>query len=107
MVNVRMSLWQCWWYSFFLTSWFTQAQNPFNTGGSNGYLVDPFLQLTGAITTPVVPKSAQPDLSCVSQGALAGAIIGTMLLSAFIAFLTWMTYLRQKLQGTNDFQFDL
>ncbi|CAF0865072.1 unnamed protein product [Adineta ricciae] len=104
MMNVRMSLWQCWLYSFFLTGLFTQAQNPFNSGGSSGFLVDPFLELTGAITTPVIPKSAQADLSCVSQGALAGAIIGTMLLSAFIAFLTWMIYLRQKLQELQSYE---
>ncbi|CAF1006936.1 unnamed protein product [Adineta ricciae] len=103
-MNVRMSLWQCWWYPFFLTSRFIHAQNPFNIGGSSGFLVDPFLEPTGAITTPVIPKSAQPDLSCVSQGALAGAIIGTMLLSAFIAFLTWMIYLRQKLQELQSYE---
>jgi hypothetical protein len=37
--------------------------------------------------------------SCVTDGALAGAIIGTLILSAFIGFLTWLIYLRPKFQG--------
>lgn len=93
-ISTRMAWW---WYLVFLIIDFIQAQNPFDSGG--GYLADPFLELTAGGTTPPNQKSNKSDISCVSNGALAGSIIATLLLSAFIAFLTWMVYLRQKLQG--------
>ena len=68
------------------------------TVGAN-FVVDPFLQLTGAKTTPIVQKFNKPDPSCISNGALAGSIIGTLILSAFVGFLTWLIYLRPKFQG--------
>jgi hypothetical protein len=93
-----MASWEC---LIFLIIDLIQAENPFGNGG--GFLTDPFLELTGGITTSLNEKTSKSDSSCVSNGALAGSIIGTLLLSAFIAFLTWMIYLRQKLQGLLDF----
>jgi hypothetical protein len=67
--------------------------------GGGGFLADPFLELTAGATTPAIQKSTKSDTSCVSNGALAGAIIGTLIMSAFIAFLTWLIYIRPKFQG--------
>jgi hypothetical protein len=77
-----------------------RAQSPFDGGG---FLTDPFLELMAGVTTPANQKSDKSDPACVTNGALAGSIIATLLLSAFIAFLTWMIYLRQKLQGLFSF----
>ena len=89
-----------WWYLIPMTIEITRAENPFSGGvGGSGVLFDPFIELTAGVTTPTNQKLSTQDPSCVSHGTLAGAIIGTLLLSAFIAFLTWMIYLRQKLQG--------
>jgi len=85
-----------WWYLVFLIINLTQAQNPFDGGG---FLADPFLELTAGVTTPANQKTNKSNLTCISHGTLAGSIIATFLLSLFIAFLTWMIYLRQKLQG--------
>ena len=81
-----------------------RAQGLFNTagsvGGGGGFLVDPFLELTGVgATTPPDPKSSKLEASCVSSGTLTVTIICTLLLSALIGFLTWLVYLREKLQG--------
>jgi hypothetical protein len=95
-MGTRMAWW--WWYLIFMTIDFIRAQNPF--GGD--FAGDPFLELTAGVTTPVNQKFSNSNSSCVSNGALAGAIIGTLLLSAFAAFLIWMIYLRQKLQGWFD-----
>ncbi|UJR14234.1 hypothetical protein I4U23_001225 [Adineta vaga] len=103
-MTIRIIFWWWIWYLLLVTIDFIQAQNPFNSGVGGGLPLDPFLELTGAVTTPVIQKSTNPDLSCVSQGTLAGAIIGTLLLSAFIAFLTWMVYLRQKLQELQSYE---
>jgi hypothetical protein len=67
--------------------------------GGGGFLADPFLELTAGPTTPAIQKSTKSDSSCVSNGALAGAIIGTLIMSAFIGFLTWLIYLRPKFKG--------
>ena len=74
-----------------------RAENPF---GGSGFLVDPFLELTAGATTPAEPRSSRPESTCLSNGTLAVAILCTLLLSAFIGFLTWMIYLRQQLQGS-------
>lgn len=79
-----------------------RAQNPFDGiagGGANGFTIDPFIEIGAGGTTPASLKSNSAGAVCFSQGSLAVAIICTMLLCAFIAFLTWLTYLRQKLQG--------
>jgi hypothetical protein len=86
-----------WWYLVLLIIDLIQAQNPFDGGG---FLTDPFLELTSGVTTPPNQKTNKSDTTCVSNGTLAGSIIATLLLSSFIAFLTWMIYLRQKLQGS-------
>jgi hypothetical protein len=96
-IGTRMA---SWWYLILVIIDLIQAENLFGNGG--GFLTDPFLELIGGGTTPVNEKSSKSDSSCVSNGALAGAIIGTLLLSAFVGFLTWMVYLRQKLQGLFD-----
>ncbi|CAF0727622.1 unnamed protein product [Adineta steineri] len=71
-----------------------QSQTTVVTGS---VLVDPFLELSGTgITTPALQKSNKLDSSCVTNGALIGSIIGTLLLSALIGFLTWLIYLRPK-----------
>lgn len=75
---------------------FLRTQSPI---GGGGFLVDPFLELNSAITTPTIQKTNKTDLACISNGALAGSIIGTLILSAFIGFLTWLIYLRPKFQG--------
>jgi hypothetical protein len=75
---------------------FIRTQSPI---GSGGFLADPFLELNAAITTPAIPKSNKSDPSCISNGDLAGAIIATLILSAFIGFLIWFIYLRPKFQG--------
>ena len=93
-IGRRMSQW---WYLVIVTIDLIQAQSPFDGGG--GFLVDPFLELTGGATTPVTQKSSKSEPTCITNGALAGWIIATLLLSAFIAFLTWIIYIRQKLQG--------
>jgi hypothetical protein len=85
-----------WWYIVLVIIDLIQAQNSFDGGG---FLADPFLELTAGVTTPANQKTSKSDSPCISNGALAGSIIATLLLSAFIAFLTWMIYLRQKLQG--------
>lgn len=73
---------------------FIRTQSPIG-----GFLGDPFLELNGASTTLATPKSTKLVSSCVTDGALAGAIIGTLILSAFIGFLIWLIYLRPKFQG--------
>jgi len=88
-------MFNCWYFLFILIN-SLQAQNPFDGGG---FLGDPFLELTAGVTTPVNQKSNKSEPTCITNGALAGSIIATLLLSAFIAFLTWMVYLRQKLHG--------
>ena len=74
-----------------------RAENPF---GGSGFLVDPFLELTAGATTPPEPRSTRPEPTCLSNGTLTVAILCTLLLSAFVAFLTWMIYVRQQLQGS-------
>ncbi|CAF0974888.1 unnamed protein product [Rotaria sordida] len=85
-----------WWYLILMTIDLIRAQNPFSSEG--GFLADPFLELTAGVTTSIYEKSTKSDSTCISNGALAGSIIGTLILSAFIAFLIWVIYLRQKLQ---------
>jgi hypothetical protein len=75
---------------------FIRTQSPIVGGG---FLADPFFELNGASTTPAIPKSTKLESPCVTNGALAGAIIATLILSAFIGFLTWFIYLRPKFQG--------
>ena len=87
------------WCSVFLIIELIQAENPFNTGVNSGFLVDPFLELTGGVTTPPDIKSNKPEPACFNNGTLAVAIICTLLLSAFVTFLIWLTFLREKLQG--------
>ncbi|CAF2220155.1 unnamed protein product [Rotaria magnacalcarata] len=72
----------------------SRTQNPF---GGGGFLADPFLELASGVTTPAIPKSNKFD-PCVSNGALAGSIIGTLIMCTFIGFLTWLIYLRPKLR---------
>jgi hypothetical protein len=92
-IDTRM----CWWtYFVIMTIDFIRAQSP--TGGG-GFLPDPFLELTAGPTTPAISKSNKVESSCITNGALAGSIIGTLILSAFIGFLTWLVYLRPKFQG--------
>ncbi|CAF1339947.1 unnamed protein product [Adineta steineri] len=93
-----------WWFLILLILDFSQTDNPFSVGSSTGFYVDPFLEISSGVTTPANQKSSNSDSSCMSQGTLAGAIIGTLLLSAFIAFLTWMIYLRQKLQELHSYE---
>jgi hypothetical protein len=89
-----------WWYLVLVTIDLIRAENLFDVGGGGGgFLADPFLELTAGVTAPTNKKTNKSDSSCISNGTLAGSIIATLLLSAFIAFLTWMIYLRQKLQG--------
>ena len=76
---------------------YNEAQSSM-VGGVN-FLNDPFLDAGSGAISPAVQKSNKPDSSCVSNGALAGSIIGTLLLSALIAFLTWLVYIRPKFQG--------
>ncbi|CAF2028355.1 unnamed protein product [Rotaria magnacalcarata] len=78
-----------------------RAQNAF-AGGS--FLADPFLELTAGVTSAPNEKSSKSDSSCVSNGALAGSIIGTLILSAFIGFLAWVIYLRQRLQEVQSYK---
>ena len=87
-----------------MSSDFLRTQNPISVIGG-GFLPDPFLDLNGAITTPALSKASKISSICFSNGALAGAIIATLILSAFIAFLTWFTYLRPKFQGSIAFVF--
>ncbi len=75
---------------------FSRTQNPI---GGGGFLSDPFLDLNAGVTTPAVPKVNKSESACVSNGGLAGAIIGTLIMSAFIGFLTWLIYIRPKFQG--------
>jgi len=75
---------------------FTRTQSPI---GGGGFLADSFLELNSALTAPAIQKSSKLEPSCVSNGALAGSIIGTLIMSAFIGFLTWLIYLRPKFQG--------
>jgi hypothetical protein len=82
----------------------TQPPNP-TGGGSGGILTDPFLELTGAVTTSAVQRASKCDSACVSNGAVAGSIIGTLMISALIAFLTWLIYLRPKFQGLSALGF--
>ncbi|CAF0965649.1 unnamed protein product [Adineta ricciae] len=67
-----------------------------------GFLSDPFLELTGSVTTPAIQKSNRTDLTCVSNGALVGSIIGTLLLSLLVGFLTWLVYLRPKFRELHE-----
>ena len=87
-----------WWWCYLVPTIIDliRAQNAFAGGG---FLADPFLELTAGVTSPPNEKSSKSDSSCISNGALAGSIIGTLILSAFIGFLAWVIYLRQKLQG--------
>ena len=82
----------------------TRTQNLLSNGG---FLADPFLEASNPLTSTPLIKSTK----CVSDGTLAGAIIGTLILSAFAAFLSWLIYLRPKFQGTSiifeDFVFRL
>ncbi|CAF4830741.1 unnamed protein product [Rotaria sp. Silwood1] len=83
----------CWWLYFMIMSFdLIRTQSPI--GG--GFLADPFLELTAGATTPAIPKSNKLDPLCLSNGALAGSIIGTLIMSMFIGFLTWLIYLRPK-----------
>lgn len=61
---------------------------------SNPFSADSFLELSssGKATTTTTN-------SCISNGALAGAIVGTIILCGFIGFLIWLIYLRPKFQG--------
>ena len=93
--NIGMIM-ACWWYLVIVTIDLIRAQNEFDGGG---FLTDPFLGINAEVVTSVNKRSIKSDLSCVSNGALAGSIICTLILSAFIAFLTWMIYVRQKFQG--------
>lgn len=92
-----------WWYLIPAIINFIRADIPF---GGGGFLPDPFLELTAGGTTPPNEKSHKTDSTCVSHGALAGSIIGTLILSAFIGFLAWFIYFRQKLQGLFVSYFD-
>ena len=87
----------CRFYLLMTTVAFNRAQSPF---GGGSFLTDPFLDMTnGLSSTPTLPKAIKAGPVCISEGALAGAIVGTLLLSAFIGFLTWLVYLRPKFQG--------
>ncbi|UJR32927.1 hypothetical protein I4U23_020388 [Adineta vaga] len=90
----------CWWFSFVIMSTISIQTQSSIAGG--GFLPDPFLELTGAVTTPAIEKANKTDSTCVSNGALVGSIIGTFLLSVLIGFLTWLTYLRPKFQELHD-----
>ncbi|CAF0880745.1 unnamed protein product [Rotaria sordida] len=84
----------CWWLYFMIMSFdLIRTQSPISGGG---FLADPFLELTAGVTTPAISKSNKSDPSCLSNGALAGSIIGTLIMSMFIGFLTWLIYLRPK-----------
>ena len=75
-------------------------QTQTSIGNSGGFLIDPLFELTAGATTPAIQRTSKSDpISCVSNGALAGSIVGTLIMSAFIAFLTWLIYLRPKFQG--------
>jgi hypothetical protein len=92
------------WYLVLVIIECSRAQDLFNTVGDGailggGFLVDPFLELTAGVTTLPSRKANKFDTPCLSNGSLAMAIICTLILSAFIAFLTWLVYLRQKLHG--------
>ena len=83
-----------------------QSENLFNTGTGNGFLVDPFLELTAGVTSPPDGKSSKSDsTACLSHGSVASAVICTILLCTFAAFLIWLVYLRQKLQGQSAMSF--
>lgn len=78
----------------------SRTQSPIGGfGGIGGFLADPFFDIGGGITTPAIPKSNKPD-PCLTNGALVGAIVATLILCTFIAFLTWLIYLRPKLRGS-------
>jgi hypothetical protein len=92
-INTRI----CWWLYFVIMSIdLIRTQNPI---GGGGFLSDSFLELNAAVTTPAIQKSNKFESACISNGALAGSIIGTLIMSAFIGFLTWLIYLRPKFQG--------
>lgn len=76
---------------------FSRTQSPLFSGG--GFLSDPFIDIAAGITTPPIQKSNKLDPVCLSNGALAGAIIATLIMSMFIGFLAWLIYLRPKFQG--------
>ncbi|CAF2408670.1 unnamed protein product [Rotaria sp. Silwood2] len=98
MSNSDISTTMCWWLYFMIMSFdLIRTQSPI--GG--GFLADPFLELTAGVTTPAIPKSNKSEPSCLSNGALAGSIIGTLIMSMFIGFLTWLIYLRPKLKELN------
>jgi hypothetical protein len=86
----------CWWYLIFVIINLIQAQDSSDVGS---FLTDPFLELTAGITAPINQKTNKTDSSCISNGTLIASIIATLLLSCLIAFLTWLIYLREKLQG--------
>ncbi len=92
-INTRMCSWL---YFMIMSIDFTRTQSPI---GGGGFLPDPFLELNSAVTNPAIQKSNKSEPSCVTNGALAGSIIGTLIMSAFIGFLTWLIYLRPKFQG--------
>lgn len=76
---------------------FTRTQNPLPNAN---FLVDPFLEANNPLSSTPLTKSTKLETKCISEGSLAGAIIGTLILSAFAAFLSWLIYLRPKFQGT-------
>ncbi|CAF3292025.1 unnamed protein product [Rotaria sp. Silwood2] len=101
-IGTRMAWW---WYLILVIIDLIRAQNVFGGGGGGGgFLADPFLELTAGVTSPANEKSIKSDSTCVSNGALAGSIIGTLILSAFIAFLIWAIYIRQKLQEVQSYK---
>lgn len=77
-----------------------QAENLFNTAvNGQGFVVDPFLELTGGVTVPPDSKSSRPEPACFNNGTLTITVFCTLLLSALVGFLIWLIYLREKLQG--------
>lgn len=75
---------------------------------NNPFSIDPFAEVNSA------DKVTTSTTICISNGALAGAIIGTIILCVFTGFLIWLVYLRPKFQGVrcfkkkhNEFQFVL
>ncbi|CAF0721967.1 unnamed protein product [Didymodactylos carnosus] len=45
-----------------------------------------------------------PHVQCITNGALAGSIIGTLIFSCFVAFLTYLVYLRPKFQELHSWK---
>ncbi|CAF1511194.1 unnamed protein product, partial [Didymodactylos carnosus] len=61
------------------------------------------MKASSPISTLANAKSL-PHVQCITNGALAGSIIGTLIFSCFVAFLTYLVYLRPKFQELHSWK---